>query len=136
MDLSEWIDAYAAAWREKDDVAVLELFTPEAAYHSSPTQPPHLGHGQIADYWKRATDTQSDLTLVFGVPITQGPRSVVEWWATLRDPQWQPEAANDWVTLPGSLILRRDDQGRCEQLWEYYNPVFGQKIDAPPGWGA
>lgn len=136
MDRTEWIEQYAEAWRAKDHDALLKLFTPDAVYHSSPTAAPHHGAEQIAAYWKQATHSQSDLDLVFGVPLTQGHRTAVEWWATLRDPEWKPGADNDWVTLPGCLIVRFDESGLCDELWEYYNPVFGRKIDAPAGFGA
>ncbi len=115
--------------------AAARLFTEEPSI-IPPHPAGHTGHGQIADYWKRATATQSELTLFFGVPISEGRRTVVEWWATLRDPEWKPDAQNDWVTLPGTLILRLNQDGLCDELWEYYNPVFGEKIDAPPGWGS
>ncbi|MBT0773700.1 nuclear transport factor 2 family protein [Kineosporia sp. J2-2] len=134
-DRSEWIEQYADAWREKDPEALRTLFAHDAVYHSSPTARPLRGHEEITTYWKQATHTQSELDLVLGVPLSQGNRTVVEWWATLRDPQRRPGTDDDRVTLPGCLVLRFDDAGRCDELWEYVTPVSGEKIDAPPGWG-
>jgi hypothetical protein len=136
MGHEEWIARYATAWREKDDAGVTDLFTEDAVYRSSPTEAAHVGRPAIAAYWRRATTTQADLDLHFGVPFGDGPRVAVEWWAVMRDPEWRPEATNDRVTLPGCLLLLFADDGRCRDLREYYNPVFGEAIPAPPGWGS
>lgn len=111
------------------------MFVADAAYRSSPTGAAHVGRDAIARYWQRATASQRDLDLRFGVPIKTGSRVAVEWWAVMRDPEWRPDAPNDWVTLPGCLVLRFAGDGRCVELREYFNPVFGQAIPAPPGWG-
>lgn len=133
MTLHEWIDTYARAWRDKDDAAVVELFTEKAEYRSSPTTSPHRGRAEIAAYWRQATSTQRDLQLRFGQPVVDGNRVAVEWWALMRDPDWRPDAEE--VTLPGCLVLRFADDGRCEELREYYNPLFGSKVAPPDGWG-
>jgi hypothetical protein len=41
----------------------------------------------------------------------------------------------DWITLPGSLLLRFVADGRCEELREYWHVEDGRH-DPPPGWGA
>jgi hypothetical protein len=133
MDLQRWVAEYARAWREKDAVGVAALFTEDAAYCSSPTRPAHVGREAIIAYWRRATATQADLDLRFGAPIIAGGRVAVEWWAVMRDPDWRPP--NEWVTLPGCLILRFATDGRCAELREYYNPVFGEATPPPSGWG-
>ncbi|MCD5354952.1 nuclear transport factor 2 family protein [Kineosporia mesophila] len=136
MNRTEWIQQYAEAWRGRDHEGVVELFAVDAVYHSSPTGAPYRGHEEIAAYWKRATHTQTDLKLFLGVPISDRRRTVVEWWATMRDPDWTPRAATSEVTLPGCLVLTFGENGLCDELWEYYNPVFGKTVDAPAGWGA
>jgi hypothetical protein len=142
MDRPEWIDRYAAAWRDRSPEDVVELFTPDAAYYFSPTAPPVRGREAIAEHWKRATDTHADLTLTFGEPISQGRRTMVEMWATMRDPAWHERRTGataregeDWMTFPGCLVLRFTPEGLCEQHWEYYNIVFGEKTGPPTGWG-
>lgn len=135
VDHEEWIARYGRAWREKDAVGVTDLFTEDAVYLSSPTETAHAGTAAIAAYWRRATATQEDLDLRFGASFGDGRRVAVEWWAVMRDPEWKPDAPSDWVTLPGCLLLLFASDGRCEQLREYYNPVFGEAIPAPPGWG-
>jgi uncharacterized protein (TIGR02246 family) len=131
----QWIDAYGAAWRAKDSAAAADLFTEDGIYRSSPTDPPHVGRSAIIAYWDRATAPQRDLDLRFGTAVVARDRVAVEWWATMRDPEWRPEASCDWVTLPGCLLLRFTRDGRCRELREYYNPLFGVVAAAPEGWG-
>ncbi|WP_285600982.1 nuclear transport factor 2 family protein [Kineosporia sp. NBRC 101731] len=135
MNHSEWIERYASAWRARSSADVVKLFTPGAVYYYSPTKAPHRGHDEIAAHWKRATSTFSELDLRFGTPISQGRRTFVEMWATLRDPAWNAAAPSDLVTFPGCLVLRFTDEGLCEEHREYYNTVFGENIAAPAGWG-
>lgn len=135
MDLERWLAEYARAWREKDAEGVAALFTENAVYRSSPTGAAHTGREAIAAYWRRATATQAEFDLRLGAPVVAGDRAAVEWWAVMRDPDWRPEAPNEWVTLPGCLILRYAEDGRCTELREYYNPVFGEALGPPPGWG-
>ncbi|GAA2575873.1 hypothetical protein GCM10010399_01820 [Dactylosporangium fulvum] len=135
MNHIEWIERYRTAWLTKDADAAASLFTADGVYLSSPTKPPHVGSAAIAAYWRKATATQRDLELRFGRPVVDGRRVVVEWWATMVDPEWKPEADNPQVTLPGCLILRFDDAGRCEELREYYNPAFAETQPPPAGWG-
>jgi hypothetical protein len=97
---------------------------------------PHVGTEAIAAYWRRATATQQDLELTFGTPVVEDNRVAVEWWAVMRDPQWRSEAPTDRVTLPGCLVLRFTPDGRCAELREYYNPLFGAVMTPPPGWGS
>ncbi len=138
IDVAGWIASYARAWRDKDAGAVAGLFTVGAAYWSHPLSDPHVGRAAIRAYWQRATRTQRDLELRFGVPVCEGLRAAVEWWAVMRDDEWQAEAgagAGGGVTLPGCLLLRFTPVGQCAELREYYNPRFGERIQPPQGWG-
>ena len=48
MTVDEWIAAYGAAWRSKDDDAAAALFAADGLYLSSPTKPPHAGRRLLA----------------------------------------------------------------------------------------
>ncbi|MEV4173797.1 nuclear transport factor 2 family protein [Nonomuraea sp. NPDC049709] len=135
MNIDQWLARYGQAWRDKDAYAAAGLFTEDGVYLSSPTAPAHVGSDAIAAYWRRATATQQEVDLRFGLPVINGRRVAVEWWAVMRDADWQPDAPSDWVTLPGCLILRFAEDGLCEELREYYNPVFGEALQPPTGWG-
>ena len=127
MNVHEWAEEYARAWREKDADAVVALFTEDAEYRSSPFREPSVGSDGIRDYWTRATSVQEDADVRMGTPIGEGDRVAVEWWTTMRD-------EGEEITLPGCLLLRFAPDGRCEALREYWNVEPG--IHEPhPGWG-
>jgi ketosteroid isomerase-like protein len=130
MDADKWIETYARAWRERDVDLVADLFTDDATYRSHPFREPYHGRTAIREYWRGATDAQADLDLRFGRPIVDGDgrRAAVEWWASVEDDE-------DEVTLPGCLVLRFAEDGRCEELREYWHVESGRQ-DPPTGWGA
>jgi nuclear transport factor 2 (NTF2) superfamily protein len=127
MNAADWIAVYGRAWVGGDPEAAAALFTEDAVYRSSPFREPHTGSDAIRDYWTRATSTQEELDLRFGEPVVEGNKAVVEWWAVMRD-----EGA--WITLPGALLLRFAEDGRCEELREYWHVEDGRH-EPPPGWG-
>lgn len=123
-----WLDAYASAWEQGDANAVAELFTHNASYRSHIFRPAHLGRDAIRAYWVLATSTQSDVSVRLGLPLVDEERVAAEWWTTLRD------VDDGDVTLPGCLMLRFADDGRCEDLREYWHlePGFHEPYE---GWG-
>ena len=127
MEVDEWLERYRSAWESADPDAAAALFTEDAVYRSSPFREPHVGHDGIREYWTRATGSQSDVTVKIGLPITEGNRTAVEWWTTMRDETTE-------ITLPGILFLRFAPDGRCEELREAWM-VAEERLDPHPGWG-
>jgi ketosteroid isomerase-like protein len=127
VTVEAWLEAYARAWRERDPDAAVALFTEDAVYRSHAFREPHRGSEEIRRYWAGATRDQVDVGVELGEPIVEGERVAVEWWTTMR------EGGED-VTLPGCLVLRFADDGRCEELREYW---FFEPGKHPPheGWG-
>ena len=46
-----WLNAYGAAWGNRDDEAITLLFTPDGSYQETPFDPPMVGHDAIRRYW-------------------------------------------------------------------------------------
>jgi ketosteroid isomerase-like protein len=128
MEIDAWVEAYRTAWEAGDADGVLELFTEDASYRSNPMRDPHQGHEGIRKYWQTATGTQEQTKVQMGAPISQGDHTAVEWWTTMID-DGEP------VTLPGCLVLRFADDGRCVELREYWNIEMATH-QPPPGWGS
>jgi hypothetical protein len=63
-----------------------------------------------------------------GRPVISAGRVAVEWWTTMDDPD------EGEITLPGCLLLRFAPDGRCHDLWEYWQIQPGKR-DPPVGWG-
>ncbi len=114
MDHADWIRSYCEAWEKADEDLVASLFTPDASYRSSPFREPFRGQAEIRAYWRRGAGHQRETRVRMGSPFVDGRRVAVEWWATMIE---EDEA----VTLPGCLILRFADDGRCSDLREYWH---------------
>lgn len=102
----------------------MDLFTPEACYRSSVFREPHVGSAAIRGYWQRAAGTQREVSVTMGRPVITATRTAVEWWTTMIDP------GEGEITLPGCLLLRFAADGRCADLWEYWQVRSGR--DGPP----
>ncbi len=129
MSIEQWVERYRRAWETADADEIVDLFTPDGSYRSSVFREPHVGHGAIRRYWNRAAGTQRDVRVVMGQPVITAERVAVEWWTTMTDPD------DGEVTLPGCLLLRFGPDGRCLDLWEYWQVQPGRR-EPPPGWGA
>lgn len=129
MPLEQWIDDYARAWETADCDLIVNLFTPDASYRSYVFNQPHVGSEAIRNYWTRGAGTQRNVKVRMGKPVIEpNGRVVVEWWTTMIDPE------KGEITLPGCLLLRFEDNGRCFDLWEYWHVKDGLH-EPPAGWG-
>ena len=129
MDYQSWIERYRRAWETADADEIVALFTPDAWYWSSVFREPFVGHEAIRDYWLRGAGAQREVAVRMGQPIISASRVAVEWWTTMIDPD------DGEITLPGCLLLRFAPDGRCQDLWEYWQVQPGRQ-DPPDGWGA
>jgi ketosteroid isomerase-like protein len=129
MNVQEWVDAYAAAWRTRDPDAAAALFADDGAYHDDPFGEPHRGHDGIRGYWAQTCEFQAEVTTRFGTPVVEGGgrRAAVEFWVT-NLAQGQPS------TLVGILLLQFAPDGRCQQLREVWFARPGHQ-EPPPSWG-
>lgn len=128
MTPEQWIERYRRAWETADGDEVVDLFTPDASYRSSVFREPHVGSDAIRAYWQQAASMQRDVLVRMGQPVVTPERVVVEWWATMVDP------GEGEITSPGCLLLRFAPDGRCQELWEYWQVELG-RLDPPGGWG-
>lgn len=124
----QWIERYRRAWESGDDDDIVGLFTPDAIYRSSVFREPHVGSDAIRAYWQWGAGTQREVAVLMGRPLITGERLAVEWWTTMIDPD------DGEITLPGCLLLRFAADGRCTDLWEYWQFQPGKQAP-PPGWG-
>jgi hypothetical protein len=127
MTPTEWLESYAQAWVERDPAAAAQLFTEGATYAEQPYQDAFVGPAGVRDYWARVTETQANVEIRYGTPLTVGNRTAVEWWTTLTN-------GGTEITLAGSFMLTFDESGLCSSLREYWH--FAEGTEQPrPGWG-
>jgi len=124
----QWVERYGRAWETADADEIVDLFTPDASYRSSVFREPYLGHDAIRAYWQRGAGNQREVVVTMGRPVITDDRVAVEWWTTMIDPD------EGELTLPGCLLLRFAPDGRCRDLWEYWQTRPGRQ-DPPADWG-
>ncbi len=126
QDADRWVGSLFAAWRTADPDAAAALFTEEAEYRSHPFRAPMSGRTAIAEYWRRATETQDRLDLHVGTPLVDGDRVAVEWWVSMEDD-------GEESVSTGSLFLTFDGE-LCRSLRETWIETDG-RLDPYDGWG-
>ena len=118
--------SYRTAWVERDAEAAATLFTEDSQYREQPLQHAFQGAEGVRDYSARVTTTQTDISLDWGTPITDGDHTAVEWWVRLTN-------AGEPVTLAGSTTLLFAPDGRCRELREYWH-YTPEHVSPPQGW--
>ena len=127
LESSERGTGYQVRFSYDEGVTTLLIRTEDAVYRSSPFRAPFTGRERIRRYWQEATSTQAGVQVRFGEPIQAGDKIAVEWWTTMR-------GDGSDLTLPGCLILRFAEDGRCRELREYWHLEEGL-VEPAPGWG-
>jgi ketosteroid isomerase-like protein len=128
MDVAGWLEAYRVAWERRDPDAAAALFADGSTYRANIFEEPFEGPDGVRRYWTDVTASQADVEVRIGHPYVDGDRVAAEFWTNMR-------VAGDEVTLPGCLLLRFADDGRCASLHEYWHFEPG-RLDPPPEWGS
>lgn len=119
----DWLRRYGRAWIAGDPQAAIELFTPQAAYHETPFDPPMLGEEAIRRYWTEgAQDGQREVTFEAQPIGLHGDTGYARWQATfVRLP------GRSSVELDGVLAARFAADGRCCEFREWWH-----RRESPP----
>ena len=134
MSVQKWLESYGEAWRSRDAESASALFTEDSIYRSHPFRIPYHGQDGVRAYWTKATADQRGLDLQFGVPVVEGNRVAVEWWAVMRVVEKDGAGGETVGTLPGCLFLIFAPDGRCRELREYWH-WKDEEVKPPEGWG-
>lgn len=126
---ARWADTWVAAWRSHDVDAVVALYAEGCVHRSAPFRTPHRGRAGVREYVAGAFADESVVVDVrFGVPVVNGDRACVEYWATVRDRDGAP------VTLAGSAFARFDAGGLITEARDYWHQTAGH-VSPPDSWG-
>ena len=78
---SAWMEGYDRAWSSNDPAAIAALFTDDARYSTSPTEPPWAGSDAIVGNWLERRDEPADWTFRWPEGRCSG---FTEWWVEAR----------------------------------------------------
>ncbi|HEV8649781.1 MAG TPA: nuclear transport factor 2 family protein [Actinomycetes bacterium] len=118
-----WSREWEAGWRDRDAESIGKLYAKHAQHHPTPFRPAIA----MVDYVVSALEGESDADPVFGTPVVQGDRAVVEYWATLLE-------GGEPVTIAGCSFLRFDADGLVTEQRDYWHQRDGHQ-QPWPGWG-
>ena len=114
--IDNWLASYGRAWQARDSVAFSELFSPDAAYYWTPLQEPKRGREAIASAVTAAFSRQRDIHFSFKLLAGSAAPTVAHWTC-----EFIRISSGRRVTVDGIFVLRFDDQGRCEELREWWH---------------
>ena len=114
-------------WESLDADPIVALYAEDATFSSHPSREAHRGRAGVREYVEGAFGDESEVHAWVGVPIVDGNRAAVSWWAALRE-------AGEEVTLAGTSVLRFDADGLVADQWDAWHLVAGRG-EPPDGWG-
>lgn len=115
-----WLKRYGEAWEGRDPAAAAKLFTPDAAYHWTPHDPPQRGPEQIAQAWDGAVSRQSDIRFTYEVLAVTGSTGIAHWHA-----RFKAVPGGETVNIDGMLTAELDGTQRCRVFREWWHMVSG-----------
>jgi hypothetical protein len=114
--LSEWLDAYGAAWEGRDAEAAAELFTEDALYQWGPFGRRLRGRVMIREAWAEAVETQDNVEFGYEVLTATARGGIVRWWCSMELPLRKVRTRDE-----GIFRLAFDEDGLCTSLEEWFN---------------
>ncbi|MFQ5948456.1 MAG: nuclear transport factor 2 family protein [Acidimicrobiia bacterium] len=112
--LTNWLDAYGAAWETRNPNAAVALFAEGALYQETPFGDPMRGPEAIRRYWSRVPQDQRDVS--FGYEILSVDPAMAHWWASYTE-----VATGEATKLDGVFVLEFDRENRCTSLREWWH---------------
>jgi SnoaL-like domain len=114
--LTDWLDDYGRAWRERDADAAADLFAEDAIYQWGPFGEKLHGRPLIRAAWAEATESQENVEFGYEVLSATQRGGLVRWWSAYDDAARERHVRNE-----GVFRLAFDDDGLCKSLEEWWN---------------
>ena len=98
-----WVAAWERAWPVGDPSALEGIYAADAVFYSHPFRP----RQPPSEYVAWAFAEQASAICRFGVPLVDGDRAAVDWWADMTGHDGEHE------TIAGTSLLRFGEEGLC-----------------------
>lgn len=122
-----WAETWQRAWEALDSESIVALYGVDALLSTEPFREPYQGRAGVRSYVARVFGEEENPQVHVGVPIVDGERAAVTWWASLG------ESGTD-VSLAGTSVLRFDADGLVAEQWDSFNLARGRRRP-PSNWG-
>ncbi len=122
-----WADAWKDGWEALDAERIIARYSVDATLWTEPFREPYRGRDGVRTYVTRVFGEEADPRVWVSVPIVDGHRAAISWWASLQ------EEGED-VTLAGTSVLRFDVAGMVTDQWDAWNqrPTRGEPPSGTP----
>jgi uncharacterized protein (TIGR02246 family) len=111
-EIAAWVAAYEKAWRTAGTEQLSDLFADDATYLAAPFEEPHLGLGDIAEFWEAEREGPDEpFTMEWEIVAVEGDTGVIR-----LEVAYGPPSGNTYLDL---WIVRLDDTGRCFHFEEW-----------------
>lgn len=120
-EFAAWLEAYKAAWQDRDEAAIANIFTEDASYQETPYTPAMKGVEAIRDYWRRVVvEDQSDIRFDYKIWNVSDDVGVAHWRC-----KFSQKSSFEGVDLDGIfrcvLSAEPGTPKRCAELLEWWH---------------
>lgn len=122
-----WAETWKSAWESLDTEAIVALYAIDVLLSTEAFRDPYLSRDGVRAYVSRVFGEEEDPQVEVGVPIVDGKRAAVPWWASLRE-----EGVD--TTLAGISLLRFNVDGLVTEQWDAWDLML-QRRGPPKDWG-
>ncbi len=116
MSAQRWADVWTEAWPRADVEAISALYASSVKFWSHPFREPQ----DPAEYTGWAFADQDAAACRVGVPVVEGDRAAVDWWAIVTSSDGSIE------TLAGVSLLRFDESGLVVEQRDAWSSQAGR----------
>ena len=103
MNIEKFMNAYKAAWEQRDELKFASLFAADGEYHNTPFAV-QRGHTQLAEYWCRVK-LQEDVHVTYEVLATTLSGGIAHWHVTYQVAS--EELFQIWAKSTGTNLVAR-----------------------------
>ena len=121
-----WAATWERCWQTGEAEPIAALYSDDAVYSVTPFREPNLGRIGARAYLRRVLAEETQVAARFAVPIVDGARAAVQWWASYIEEGRE-------ITLAGTSVLEFDADGLVTREWDAWNEANGRLAPAP-GW--
>lgn len=122
-----WALTWRTCWEALDPEPIVALYADDALLSTEPFRAPYRGRDGVRSYVARVLGEEDDPSVWVSVPLVDGDRASVSWWASLRE-----DGAD--TTLAGTSVLRFDADGLVAEQWDTWS-VLPERREPPADWG-
>ena len=122
-----WADAWHRGWEALDPEPIIARYASDALLSTEPFREPYRGIDGVRAYVTGVLGEEEAPRVWMSLPIVEGDRAAISWWASLREEGVE-------TTLAGTSVLRFDADGLVVEQWDAWNQHAGRR-DPPEAWG-